>query len=247
LINDYNRYKFSLKENIRYSIEGLAVTIVLGILFYQSILGILIISPLIVFYKKNKIKDLITKQKWKLNLEFKDGIIALSAALEAGYSAENAFEEACKDLKQIYQENAMILREFSYIMNQIHMNISVEKALSDFGERTGIEDILSFSEVFSTAKRTGGDLINVIKITSKIISDKIEVKREVITLITAKRMEANIMKLAPLLILIYLSATSSGFLDPLYHNFIGLIIMTLFLVFYLGSFLLINKIVAIEV
>ncbi len=247
MINDYNRYKFSLKEHIRYSMEGIAVAIILGILFYQSILGILIISPMIYFYRKNKIKDLISERKWKLNLEFRDGIIALSAALEAGYSAENAFEEACKDLKQIYQENTMILREFSYIINQIHMNITVEKALCDFGERTGIEDILSFSEVFSTAKRTGGDLINVIKITSKIISDKIEVKREVITLISAKRMEANIMKLAPLLILIYLSVTSSGFLDPLYHNFLGMIIMTLFLVFYLGSFLLINKIVAIEV
>lgn len=247
MIIDYNKYQFSLKENIQYILQGMAVVIILGILFYRSILGIIILSPLVYYYRRSKVGSLARKRKWKLNLEFRDGIIAIAAALEAGYSAENAFEEAGKDLKQIYPDSSMISREFSYIINQIRMNITVEKALSDFADRTGIEDILSFSEVFCTAKRTGGDLINVIKITSNIISDKIDVKREIITLITAKRLEANIMKLTPLFILVYLSVSSPVFLNPLYHNLFGAFIMTIFLGCYLGAFLIIDKIVAIEV
>ncbi|MDF2943157.1 MAG: putative rane protein [Herbinix sp.] len=247
MMNDYNTYRFTRKENIKYILQGTVVIIILGILFYQSFLGILFLSPLIFFYRRSRTKGIINDRKWKLNLQFRDGILSLSAALEAGYSAEHAFEEACMDLKLIYPENSLVLNEFRYMINQIHMNITVEKALSDFGERTGIEDILSFSEVFSTAKRTGGDLINVIKITSNIISDKIEVKREIITLIAAKRLEANIMKIIPIMILIYLSVSSPGFLNPLYHNLIGVITMTSFLLCYLGAYLLIDKIVAIEV
>lgn len=205
------------------------------------------LSPIIYFYRRRKLKSYIRSRKWKLNLEFKEAILALSAALEAGYSAENAFEEAYKDLKQLYQENSMILKELHAIVNQIKMNITVENALSSFSEKTGIEDIQNFSEVFATAKRTGGDLIHVIKITAKIISDKIEVKREILTLIAAKRLEANIMKVIPILILIYLSVTSPGFLDPLYHNFLGTIVMSIFLLCYLGAVLLIDKIIAIEV
>lgn len=244
---NYNFYQFTWMEYIKYYMEGILAAVVLGILFYQSILGILLMSPIIYFYQKNKKLALINERKWKLNMEFQDGILALSAALEAGYSAENALEEACKDLQQIYEEKSMIIREFTYIINQIRMNIAVEKAFEEFGERTGIEDILSFSEVFLTAKRTGGDLINVIKITSNIISDKIEVKREIITLITAKRLEANIMKVIPLFILIYLSVSSPDFLNPLYHNLLGAVIMTIFLFLYLGAYLIIDKIVAIEV
>lgn len=247
MILNYNTYRLTARENIKYILMGSVVVIILGILFYRSIVGILCLSPLIIYIRKSRRKSLIKDRKWKLNLEFKDGILALSAALEAGYSAENAFEEACRDLQRIYNENSMIIREFSYIINQIRMNITVEKALKEFGERTGIEDIISFSEVFNTAKRTGGDLINVIRITSQIISDKIEVKREIITLITAKRLEANIMKLIPVLILIYLSVSSPGFLDSLYHNLFGIFIMTIFLAFYLGAFLIIDKIVEIEV
>lgn len=246
-LQDYRTYHLSGKEYVKYTLQGVLIILVLGMLFYQSLLGVILLSPIFPLYWKRKIRNLKEKQKWKLNLEFKEGISALSAALEAGYSAEHAFEEACKDLERTCQENTLIIKEFRYIMNQLRMNITVEKALYDFSERTGIEDITSFSEVFYTAKRTGGDLINVIRITNRIISDKIEVKREIKTLITAKRLEANIMKLIPLLILIYLSISSPGFLNPLYHNPFGIIVMTVFLVIYLGAFLLIDKIVSIEI
>lgn len=242
-----NIYRLSVRTNTIYILQGISAVSVLGLIFYRSLFGILLLSPIIYFYRKSKIKNFINDQKWKLNLEFKDAILALSAALEAGYSAENAFDEACKDLKQLYQENALILKEFNYIINQIKVNITIEKALNNFSERSGIEDILNFSEVFQTAKRSGGDLIQVIRITSKIICDKIEVKREIITLITSKRLEANIMKVLPLFILVYLSISSPGFLDPLYHNFLGICVMTILLLSYLCAILMIDKIVAIEV
>jgi tight adherence protein B len=228
-------------------LQGAAIVSILGVLFYQSFFGILLLSPIVYLYRRIKITHLKKERKWKLNLEFKEGIQALSAALEAGYSAEHAFEEAYKDLTQIFHENSMILNEFLYIINQLRMNITVEKALTDFAERTGIEDIQSFSEVFNTAKRTGGDLINVIRVSSHIISDKIEVKREIITLVAGKRLEANIMKVIPLFILFYLSVSSPGFLNPLYHNLTGIAVMSVFLLCYLGAYMLIDKITAIEV
>jgi len=243
----YDTDQLTPKENTRYILQGSLIVVILGMLFYRSVFGILVLTPIIYFYRRRKARKRRKERKWMLNLEFKEGLLALSAALEAGYSAEHAFEEACKDLMTIFQKEAVITKEFAYILRQIKMNITVEKALEDFGDRTGIEDIISFSEVFRTAKRTGGDLIDVIKVTSKVIGDKIEVKREIQTLITAKRLEANIMKGIPIGILIYLTLSSPGFLDPLYHNMFGIIVMTIFLSCYLGAFLLIDKIVDIEV
>lgn len=247
MIEDYNSYHFTWKESIRYLLQGMGIVVVIGMLFYRSLPGMLFLSPILYFYWKAKKKSLMNRRKWKLNLEFRDGIEGVSAALGAGYSAEHAFEEALKDLSLIYPKDALILRELSYIVNQIRMNITVEKALSDFGERTGIEDILSFAEVFATAKRTGGDLIQVIRTTSSTISDKLEVKREILTMITAKKYEADIMKMIPLGMIGYLSLSSPGFLNPLYHNFFGISVMTLLLLIYLGAYLMVDKIIAIEV
>ncbi|NLP17161.1 MAG: hypothetical protein GX379_09000 [Clostridiales bacterium] len=246
MIENYDIYRFSLKEKIRYTIEGLIVVMVLGGVFYKSIFGIIMLSPLICLYYKNKNKELIKKRKWQLNLEFRDGINSLSSALSAGYSAEHAFIEAIKDLKQIYPEGAMIIREFTYLVKRIQINITVEKALSDFGERSNIEDIISFAEVFATAKRTGGDMVQIIKATGNIISNKLEIKREILTMIAAKKFEATIMKFVPVGILCYLSVFSPGFLDPLYYNLFGILVMTFLLLIYLFTYRIIDKIIAIE-
>lgn len=246
-IDSYEEYRLSAKEYIRYILQGTAIICVIGWLFYQSIYGVLFASPLLYPYLKRIRVRLASKRKWRLGIEFNDGIISLSAALKAGYSAENSFEEALKDLKILHGGDAMIIREFTRIINQVNMNIPVEKALGDFAERTGIEDILSFSEVFMTAKRTGGDLVSIIKSTSSTLNGKTEVKREIITMLTAKKYEADILKLLPLGIILYLRLSSPGFLDPLYHNIAGIIIMTVILTLYIGAYCLINRISSIAV
>jgi len=246
MVEDYDIYRFSLAEKLRYIFEGLIVVSILGAQFYKSILGVVLLSPLIIIYFKKQRSRLTEKRKWQLNLEFRDGINSLSAAISAGYSAEHAFIEAIKDLKRMYPDGAMIIKELTYVVNQIQMNITVEKALYDFGERSGVEDIISFAEVFTTAKRTGGDIVQIIKSTSSIISDRLEVKREIITLVAAKKVEATIMKIVPVGILCYLTVSSPGFLNPLYHNLFGISIMTILLGIYLFTYRIIDNIIAIE-
>lgn len=247
MVSNYDTYNFTLREYIRYILEGSLVVIIFGLLFYKSIVGIILISPLIFIYLKIKKKELIKKRKWQLNIQFRDGINSLSAALSAGYSVEHGFVEAIKDLKRIYPKGAMIIGEINYLVNRIQMNVPVEEALGDLGERSEIEDIINFAEVFSTAKRTGGDLIKIIRTTNNLISDKIEVKREIRSLIAAKKYEATIMKIVPLAILFYLSISSPGFLDPLYNNLFGFLVMTILLVVYLSTYYVIDKIIAIEI
>ncbi len=246
-MQDYHNYHYTSKELIRYLLEWAVISMVLGYLFYQHPIGMVLLFPMVILYLRRKKQSLIKERSWKLNLEFMDGIQALSAALEAGYSAEHALEEASYDLLHIYTEKSMIIKEFNYMINQVHMNIPVEKALEDFGRRSGVEDIRNFSEVFGTAKRTGGDMLQIIKISRDIICDKIEVKREIVTMISAKRLEANIMKVIPVFILAYLMLSSPDFLKPLYHNLFGIFLMSIFLLLYFCAFQIIDRIVAIEV
>lgn len=246
MIKDYNVYRFSHLDIIRYIFEGFVLAFVFGVLFYRSIYGVIFLCPFIYLYYKKRKAELIKKRKWQLNLEFRDGINSLSAALGAGYSAEHAFVEAIRDLRRMYPDGAMIIEEFTYLVNRIQMNIPVEKALEDFGDRSGVEDIISFAEVFATAKRSGGDIIQIIKASVGIISDKIEVRREILTVIAAKKFEASIMKIVPAGILCYLSVSSPGYLEPLYNNLFGIFVMTILLIIYLFTYGIIDNIISIE-
>ena len=246
MILDYNTYSFSSKEKLVLGLKGMLQIMVVAYLFYSSFWAVAILSPyLIVYFKKEK-KKAIEKQKWELNLQFKDAIVSLSGALSAGYAIENAFTQALLDLKCMYSEDSNIVKEFQSIVHKLETNQTVEAILLDFAHRSNMEDINNFARVFVTAKRTGGDVIRVIKHTSDTISTKLEVKREIITMVTQKRFESNIMKLIPFGIILYLLFTSPGFLDPLYGNAMGVLIMSVLLLFYYLFLLLSEKILNIE-
>ena len=49
------------------------------------------------------------------------------------------------------------------------------------------------------------------------------------TMISAKKLEEKIMMVMPYGILFYLRISNGGFLDVLYHNGIGIVLMTIFL------------------
>ena len=74
-------------------------------------------------------------------------------------------------------------------MYKLNLNISIEDAFNEFAKECRVEEINNFSEILSYAKRSGGNLIQIIKNTTDSISEKIDVKREISTIISAKQFE----------------------------------------------------------
>lgn len=226
---------------------GFLIDGVISYVFYRSFLAFIILSPCIAFIIKYGKNEILRKKKRELSHQFKEAIMAVSTSLNAGYSIENAFIEAAKDMKIMYGNSAVITKEFNLISRKLSANEVLEAILNDFGKRSGIEDIQDFSDVFMIAKRSGGDMNAIIRKTAYHISEKIDVEREIETIMSAKKMEQNIMNIIPILIILYLNISSPGFLDILYHNLIGIVAMTGCLVLYVFAFFLSQKIIKIEV
>ncbi len=182
-----------------------------------------------------------------MSRQFLDGIQMTAASLQAGYSIENAVKEAEKELGKVYREDSFIRREFQILAGQTDMGRSMEELFWDLGNRSGVEDIQSFGEVFATARRTGGDLLGIIKNTCSCIRQKQETLLEIETCLAGKVMEQNIMSAVPLLILGYIRLTSPEFLEGMYGNAAGTAVMTVCLLVYAAAYLWGRSIVEIEV
>ena len=76
---------------------------------------------------------------------------------------------------------------------------------------------------------------------------KIEVEREIDTVLAGKKLEGRIMNVMPLFILAYLNLTSKDYLQVLYKNPMGVVIMTIALGVYGMSLKLSEKILDIQV
>lgn len=243
----YDTYSLKGGEWVRYITEGILLDAAISYLFYRSYVAFLIFLPIVFLYVKRKREALNQRRREHVLQQFKDGIQALLAALEAGYSLENAFLEACKDLKQLYDPEIEIIEEFQLIIKGIRMNQNVEELLQDFSLRSGMEDIQSFAEIFTIAKRKGGNLLLIIRSTVQIICEKAEVQQEIQLLMAGKKLEQKIMNVVPFGILFYVNMTSGGFLDCLYGNMFGALVMTVCLAGYFGAILLSDRIIQVEV
>ncbi len=244
---EYNTYLFSVKEKIIICFQWLVISAVIAFFFYRSWLAGLLLIFFVPVYFKWKRKQAVKKRKWELTLAFREAVVMVSANLQAGNSVENAFRRTYTDLNELYGEKEDITKEFLMIGRGLDNNLILEKLLLDFGQRSDVEDIRDFAEIFSAAKRTGGNLREIITDTADIISDKIEIKRNLRILISEKQFEQKIMSVIPFFILIYIGVTSPGYFDSLYHNMEGVGIMTGCLVAYVAALLWGMKITAIEV
>lgn len=215
--------------------------------FYDSYWAMVIFMPAIVFYFKEVKKVLGEQRRRNLRVQFKDAVLAVATNQRAGYSVENAFIEAYQDMKLLYGENSDICRELYFLQKRLANNVVLEKILIQFAQRSGVMDIQEFAEIFVIAKRSGGNLTQIIYSTAHTIEEKLEVDQEIQVILSAKKMEANIMCAIPFLIILYMDATSRGFFDCLYHNILGIAIMSVCLAIYCVAIIMARKIVNIEV
>lgn len=145
---DYREYHFSGKEIAKYLVQSILLCGALDYLFYQSKwLMILAIPATVVFLKMRK-RQLIRERKKNLNYQFKDALNALSVAVQAGYSVENAVSACAGDLERIYPQDADIVKEFRYMEGQLKVSVPVEALFQSLGERSGIEDIENQRSVY---------------------------------------------------------------------------------------------------
>lgn len=193
--------------------------------------------------KKNGLEE----RKKQLSQQFLDAMRVVSTALLAGLSAENAWREAQKEIEVLYGKEAIMFCELQEMNQSIRLSVPVEKVLDEFAQRTGIEDIVSFAEVFLFAKRCGGDFVKIIEHTTEHMRSKLETEQEIDVLIAAKRLEQKIMNLVPIFILAYLRISSDGYLDVLYSNWLGRIFMCICLIAYVFAIFIAKRVMAIKI
>ncbi|MCM1192978.1 MAG: type II secretion system F family protein [Butyrivibrio sp.] len=235
---DYHRYHWKRRERACAVLASAAVTAFAAYFFYKSPWAILPLLPVgVVFFRKIR-RGKGEREREELTEQFRECILAVSTLLGAGYSVENAFLECEQDMVLMYGKDALICRELTVVRRGMNINVSLEELLADFGERSGCEEMVQFAEVFAIAKRSGGNLAEIIRSSAELIGRKAELKREVDTLLSGKRMELNIMKLMPFAILAYVGSANPGYFDILYAGLQGRLIMTGCLGAYIGAWIL---------
>ena len=235
------------REKVYCSVRAMAVAMLLGLFFYRSWIAVFLMIPVGWIYLTLLCEKKEREKKERLRGEFKEAVLSVAANLRAGYAVENAFRETLQEMKMLYGGETVIYREFYKIVQGLANGISMEVLMGQFAERTDLAEIQEFADIFAIARRSGGNLTEIIYETAATISEKIDVEKEIQVLTSAKRLEQNIMSVVPFAIILYVSVTSEGYFDVLYTTAVGRIVMTGCFAVYATAYMLGVKITKIQV
>ena len=83
--------------------------------------------------------------------------------------------------------------------------------------------------------------------TVRDISGKIEVEKEIQTLLAARKLEFKVMCIIPAGIILYMRIAFPEFMNVLYGNVLGVVLMSICMGIYIAAYRIGQKIVDIEV
>jgi len=244
---NYDSYQFSSRDIGEIVLISAAITVGIMYLFYRSFYAGILFPILLVWQTKNVREKRIFYRREQLEREFVNGIMVLNSSLQAGLSMENAWREVEKETRLLYGDNAIFYLELKEMNQRTAHNIPIEKLFLEFAYRCKVEDVIQFAEIFEFGKRSGSNWKRMIDATVNRISERYEAKQEIEVMLAEKKMEQQIMNLMPLGILAFLQFSAWDYMSVLYHNWLGTIAMTVFLLLYVVAIVLAQRIMKVEV
>lgn len=244
----YDIYRLTLTDRVKYGVLGLGLAAVVARTMYKSFLLFFILGIPAALILPIWMRPQLKRRRCAVLAEqFREGIGILNGYLSAGYSVDNAFGASAGELEKLFGRDADITVEFARIFHLVRLNRQTGEVLEDFAERSGLQDIRNFAEVFIIAGRTGGNLRDIIDRTVTVLREKMAVGEEIANMTAGKKYEQKIMNVIPFFIILYLDMTSPGFLDVMYTTALGRIVMTLCLGAIIAAYFLSRKLLEIRV
>jgi tight adherence protein B len=182
------------------------------------------------------------------NKQLPDTITLIANALRAGSSFLQAIELVVRETRP------PISTEFSRVIREVNLGLPFEQALENMVRRVRSDDLELMATAIAIQHQVGGNLAEILDSIAYTIREPIRFKVEIKTLTAQQRLSGYVVAGLPMGLAAFLFVAAPGFMDPMFDDrasIIGLpagvIVLMLGGVMMFIGFMLIRKIVDIEV
>ena len=170
-----------------------------------------------------------------------DMLSMVASALRAGFSFVQAVEIVSKEMA------APMSVEISKLIREINVGVPMETALEDINRRVECPEFELITTAVLIQRQVGGNLAQILDNISDTINERIRMKREVLALTAQGRMSAVVLALLPIALAAFLFSVNHDYFDPLLASPMGKAAIGIALLMELLGYLVIKRIVDIDV
>lgn len=185
------------------------------------------------FYRQRRIK--------LFNAQLTEALQQMANALRAGLTFQQAMD-------QIGRESAAPLRqEFGLFTKEVKLGVPLEEGLVNMANRVGSEDLELVATSTNIARQLGGNMAEMFETIAATIRERFRLEGKISALTSQGKLQGLIVASLPLFIGLFLNSYRPDLMEPMFENAYGYILISAILLLETIGFLLIRRIVAIDV
>lgn len=254
----YEKWRSSFTEQARVSLEDMFLFLDPRTLFQFNI-ALLFLLPLVIWVATGTlflavvslvVSAIFPRVAWvvmrnrrqaKLVLQLPDALTMMGGSMRAGASLQQA-------LDMVVKENpAPISQEFSILLREQRLGLSLEDSLRGMAQRLKLEDIDLFVSAMTIAKEVGGNLSEILDRLASTLRAKAVMEGKIKALTSQGKLQGIVVGLLPVFLAGVLYTMDPAAMMPLFVTWYGWCVMAaVFVMLMLGGFF-IKKIVTIDV
>ncbi len=181
------------------------------------------------------------------NNHLADTITLVANGLRAGASFLQALELVVRETQP------PISTEFNRVIREVNLGLPFEQALANMVRRVRSEDLELMTTAITIQHQVGGNLAEILDSIAYTIRARIRIHGEIKTLTAQQRMSGYVVAGLPIFLVLILSVIAPQFMEPMFGPPevlgipVGVIVLAVGGIMMVVGFLLIRKIVDIEV
>ncbi len=175
------------------------------------------------------------------NKQLADTITLLSNSLRAGSSFLQSIELVSRETP------APMGEEMGRVVREVNLGLGMEEALNNLVRRIKSDDLDLMVTAIGVQQQVGGNLAEILDTIAFTIRERVRIKGEISTLTAQGRMSGYLVSFLPIGIAVVLNMINPAFMQPLFTQLLGQILLGVGLVMMTIGFFAVQKIVDIKV
>lgn len=186
-------------------------------------------------------KRLRNKRRKMLIRQLPDTLDSLVGGLRSGLSLPQALGLLAEQLPKPSNQ------EFSLVVRKLRMGVALDDVLSELEARVSSNEYTMFTTSMKIAREVGGNLTESLERLSETMRKKLTMEDKIDALTSQGKLQGLIVGCLPLFLMWVLTEMEPEAMAPLYNSWLGYGVLLVIFLLELVGFVLIKKIVTIDV
>lgn len=234
--------KLTPNEFVGLNLISIAAGTALGFLIGRGNLLVTLLGTLAGFYLPRLYLNIMMGRRLQaFNNQLGDTLLLLANSLRSGYSLLQSMETVSHELP------SPMSIEFTRVVREIGLGLSIEEALQHMLERVRSEDLDLVVTAINIQHEVGGNLSEILDTISHTIRERVRIKGQIKSMTASQRMSGNVVALLPVALGIFMYIINPGYLESMWQQACGIMMLITGVMTVTLGYFAIRRITAIEV